>query len=90
MEGDMHELSIAQSVLEAALPEARKYHAKVVCALGVKLGKANHIEPDSLECCFRVVTKGTIAEQATVKIEPLPLMVKWRDCGCTFSAQMTS
>ena len=83
----MHEFSIAQNILETALTEAEKHNGKRICALGVKLGRASHIEPESLEFCLKAVAKGTIAEQAKIKIKPLELTVKCRECGHIFSVQ---
>lgn len=65
----MHEFSIAQGILETALTEAEKNNGKRICALRVKLGRASHIEPNSLEFCLRAVAKGTIAENARVEIK---------------------
>ncbi len=58
MEGDVHKLYIAQSILKTALSEAEKHNAKRICTLVVKRGRASHIEPDSLELCLRVGRKG--------------------------------
>ncbi len=62
---------MTQDILEKALIEAEKHEGKCICALGVKLGKASHIEPDSLEFCLRAVAGGTIAEKARIEIKPL-------------------
>ena len=83
----MHEFSIAEDILEKALTEAEKYEVKRICALGVKLGKASHIEPDSLEFCLRAVAKGTIAEKASIEIKPLESTARCRECGHTFPVQ---
>jgi hydrogenase nickel incorporation protein HypA/HybF len=82
----MHEFAIAQSILDRALAEAEKHEAKRIYTLGVKLGKASHITPDSLEFCFKAVAKGTIAEEAKVEIEPLELKARCRQCGQEFIA----
>ena len=83
----MHEFSIAQGILETALTEAEKNNGKRICALGVKLGRASHIEPDSLEFCLRAAAKGTIAEKARIEIKPSEPTARCKECGHTFSAQ---
>jgi len=83
----MHEFSIAESILQRALAEAEKHQAKRICALGIKVGKASHIERESLELCLRAVAKGTIAENARTEIIPLELTAKCRKCGHTFTVQ---
>lgn len=80
----MHELSIAQSILETALAEAEKHGGKHIRALSVKLGKASHIEPESLELCLEAAAKGTIAEGARTQIEPVATTAKCTACVFTF------
>lgn len=65
----MHELSIAQNVLEIVLAEAEKNKGKKVKGVYLKLGEGSAIEPDSLIFCFELVSKGTIAEEAEIHIE---------------------
>jgi len=83
----MHEFSIAESIIQKALVEAEKYHAKRICTLGIRLGKASHIEPESLEFCLRTVAKGTIAENTQVEITLLELTARCRKCGHRFTFQ---
>lgn len=82
----MHEFAIAQSLLDRALAEAEKNEGKKILSVGVKLGTASHITPDSLELCFKAVAKGTIAEEAKVEVEPLELKARCRRCGTEFIA----
>jgi len=56
-------------MLQTALNEAEKYHAERIVLLRVKLGEADHLEPSSVEFCFEVLSKGTIAEGASLEIE---------------------
>ena len=65
----MHEWTIVQSMLQTALNEAEKYHASRVVLLRVKLGEEDHLEPSSLEFIFEALSKGTIAEGASLEIE---------------------
>lgn len=85
----MHEFSIAESILRTALAEAEKRQSKRICSLRIRLGKASHIEPESLEFCIRVAAKGTIAKDARMEITPLELTAKCRKCGCIFIIRST-
>ena len=67
----MHELSIAQSILQAALTEAEKHNGKRIKAIGVKVGDDAFMEADSLQFCLEAETKGTIAEGARIEIKPV-------------------
>ena len=82
----MHEFAIAQNLLERALAEAEKNEGKKILAVGVRLGKASHLTPDSIEFCFKAVAKGSIAEDAKVDVELLELKARCRKCGQEFLA----
>ena len=83
----MHQFSIAQNIIDLALAEAEKNNGKRICSLAIKLGKASHIEPESMELCLRAAAQGTIAEQAEIEIKPLALTARCRECGHTAAAQ---
>lgn len=65
----MHSLSLAQSILQAALSEAQKHDGKRIKAIDVKVGDETFMEADSLQFCLEAVTKGTIAEGAHIEIK---------------------
>lgn len=67
----MHEFSIAESILKAALAESGKHGGRRIASLGIRLGKASHLEPESLEFCLKAQAKGTIAENARIGITPV-------------------
>jgi len=64
----MHSLSLAQNILQAALIEAEKHQAKHIKSISMKLDR-DFSETDSLEFCLQLLSKGTIAEGATIGIE---------------------
>lgn len=76
----MHELSIAQSIIDIASEHCKKHQAKPV-KIGVVIGKISGIVPDSLRFCFESSAIGTIAEGAILEIEEEPCEVKCNDCG---------
>ncbi len=77
----MHELSIAQNIIEIVqdhLPEDQKYSVKTV---RVKIGKLTNILPDSLVFSFDALTRETNLNGASLEIEHLPLTIECGDCG---------
>ena len=65
----MHELSIAQGVLEEVrrhLPQGSPLSVRTV---RVRLGEEAGIAPEALTFCFELVSRGTPAEGAALKIE---------------------
>ena len=85
----MHELSLAQSILETALAEAKRVGSKRIRGIHAKVvGSSHHIEDtSSLEFCLEAVTKGTIAEGAEMRIEFIPSTLRCKKCDFTFPAQ---
>lgn len=80
----MHEMSIAEGILDIAMDYAQKNHAKKITEVGLLLGEMSGVEVESLEFSFRMLVKGTIADGAELKIKHIPLMGKCSKCGKTF------
>jgi hydrogenase nickel incorporation protein HypA/HybF len=77
----MHELSIAQNIIEIVqdnLPEDQKYSVK---AVRVKIGKLTNILTDSLIFGFDALTRETNLNGVRLEIEHLPLTIECSDCG---------
>jgi hydrogenase nickel incorporation protein HypA/HybF len=77
----MHELSIAQSILEIVrqnLPLDREVSVSVV---RLRIGVMAGVIPDSLEFCFSAIAQGTPAEGAALEIEHVPLTARCAACG---------
>jgi hydrogenase nickel incorporation protein HypA/HybF len=77
----MHELSIAQGILDIVQDEAEKNSIERVSAVRLKLGKLTAVEPSSLSFCFELITKGTLAEGAKLEIETVPITGRCNKCG---------
>lgn len=77
----MHELSIAQSMLQIVLEEAERHQVDRVRRVGIKVGAYSAVVPDSLRFCFELISEGTPAQGAELAIEEVPLAGLCRDCG---------
>ncbi len=62
----MHELSIAQGVVEICEQHAA---GRRVLAVTLAIGALSGVVPEALEFCFEAVTKGTLLENARMEIE---------------------
>ena len=69
----MHEVSIAQGLLEIAIDNCKKQGYQSIDSIKVKVGKASGIVPDSLLFAFEALKKDTIAGNATLTIEEIPV-----------------
>ena len=81
----MHEMSIAESLVELIEGEARKAEFIRVKRITVQLGALGHVEPEALAFCFDVVARGTVAEGACLEVRTIPGRGLCPRCGSTVS-----
>jgi len=83
----MHEMSIAQSVLDIILQESRNHEVNRVLSVALKVGKLSAVETESLRFCFGLVSQGTVVEGARLDIERVQVTCRCRDCGAEFEVE---
>ena len=81
----VHELGIAQSILESALDGARRAGAERVHVVRLRLGRLAGVVRESLEFAFEVIRQGTPAAGATIEVEDVPARFRCRACSAEFS-----
>lgn len=77
----MHELSLAQGIIDIAVSEARKHDAAGVKTIKLRLGEFTGVAREALEFSFEVAKRGTAAESAALEIETVELKTLCRRCG---------
>jgi hydrogenase nickel incorporation protein HypA/HybF len=82
----MHELAIAQSIVEAVQAKASECNASHVKAVRLKIGVASGVVPDSLTFCFEMITslEPTLVG-ARLLIDTMPHCAYCRHCDREFS-----
>ena len=83
----MHEMAIAQSLLEIIIQESRAHQVKRVFSVALKLGELSAVESESLRFCFELIAEGTIADGAALVIERVPVTCHCQDCSSEFSVE---
>jgi len=83
----MHELSIAESLLEIALENCRDKGFSRIGNIRVQVGKASGVMPDALLFGFNALKEGTIADNADLEIEEVPVAGHCNDCGKDFTTE---
>ena len=68
----MHELGIANAVLEAVKTEAARHAATRPCKVGIRVGELAAIDQESLRFCFEAITRETDFESLQLEIEFCP------------------
>ncbi len=82
----MHELGIAQSVLEAVQAEAAKRSSKPV-KVGLRIGELSAIDPDALRFGFEALTAETDLQGLELEIEFCPRRHRCLECGREFNVK---
>ena len=77
----MHELAIAEGIIETAVPAAERSGAKRILEIRLKVGALSGVFPECVRECLDELSKGTIAEGARLVIEPVPITIRCRGCG---------
>lgn len=80
----MHEMSIANSVLEAVRAEARRFPDARICKVGLRIGELAGVDPEALSFCFDALVRGTDLEPLVLAIEYVPRRHKCAACGRSF------
>lgn len=82
----MHELSVCLALIEQVESIAREHGSNRVERIGLHIGPLSGVEPALLENAFPLAAAGTVAEHATLTIEPAPVRVRCDECGAETDA----
>lgn len=77
----MHEMALAEGIIDIVLSYADKNEAKKVTEISVLVGEMTGVVPESLDFCFASLAKGTKAEGAKLIMKHCPLIARCMDCG---------
>lgn len=77
----MHELSLAESLIDLAEEESRKLSGAKVRTVRLEIGALAAVEPDAMRFCFDVVARGTSLEGAALDIVTVAGRGRCLACG---------
>jgi hydrogenase nickel incorporation protein HypA/HybF len=80
----MHELSIAQSIVEMAEEQAKGHEAKVIEEIELEIGALAGIDLHALEFALESCVKGTLLETARIVRHDIPGEGRCGDCETVF------
>jgi hydrogenase nickel incorporation protein HypA/HybF len=84
----MHEMGIANSVLDAVRAERRRFPNGHVHKIGLRIGELAGVDPDAMSFCFEALVRGTDLEPLALEIEYCPRRYQCRACGHSYTASM--
>jgi hydrogenase nickel incorporation protein HypA/HybF len=77
----MHEMSLAEGMLQLVEEGARRSAARAVRAIWLEIGALAQVEVEALRFCFDAVTRGTLADGARLEIVDTPGAAWCMPCG---------
>jgi hydrogenase nickel incorporation protein HypA/HybF len=83
----MHELSIAESILNIARSEMEKANASAIQELELEIGKLSGVEYSSLEFALQVITEGSIFTDTKIVIHKPEGEAQCNECKIVFSLE---
>ena len=83
----MHEMGIANSILEAVTTELRRYPGSCARKIGVRIGELSAVDPESLQFSFQALTRDTKFESLALEVEFVPRCQSCRACGLEFQVR---
>ena len=76
----MHELSIAQEIIEQTISIAKDNNMKSINLVHLKIGKLMQVVPDILEFNFNSLKENTICEMANLTYEIVTITINCHNC----------
>lgn len=83
----MHELSLAQAILETAEQQAVSHGASRVLAIRLRIGELSAVVAEALTFSFGIVAQGTRADGAEMQVEHVPWTVRCSGCSAEYRVQ---
>jgi hydrogenase nickel incorporation protein HypA/HybF len=81
----VHEVGIANSILEAVREEAARHSAARVRSICVRIGTLTAVDADALRFCFEVLARNTEFASTELAIEICPRIHRCPACSAEFA-----
>ena len=83
----MHEMSIARSIIDLVLKEARKAKVTRINSVTVKIGELTAVVPASLTFCWDILTKDSPLNGSELLLKEIPVRAECSDCAFEFTVK---
>ena len=84
----MHELQVTERILDIILQKAKAHHVSKVISIQLQIGELSDLEEEWVQKYFDYLSKDTVAENAKVKIEKIPVIMQCNECGESFNVEI--
>jgi len=83
----LHELAIAESLLQIIVDESKKHGLERVNKVKLQVGKFTAVVPESLTFCFELISQDTLASGAKIEIESVGIVARCEKCDISFDVE---
>jgi hydrogenase nickel incorporation protein HypA/HybF len=83
----MHELSLAQNIVDIVQQHVPADQAKSVATIKLRIGQMSGVVADSLDFCFSAITSATPLSSARLRIEHIPFTLRCSTCNNSFTSE---
>ena len=80
----MHELSIAESIIESVSRHEAVRGGRRVSRVGVRVGDTSGVNAEALAFCFEIAIRETDLDGASLDLERVPVRFRCEGCGHEF------
>jgi len=80
----MHELSIAEAIIDAVVREKDERSLSKIATVGVKVGALSGVLPEALQFSFETAVAGTLLSETTLTLDLVPARGQCQRCSFTF------
>lgn len=77
----MHELAIAQQLIEIIEENAKKHSLSSVKLARLRIGKMSAFNPENIKFCFNSYEKNELLKDIKLEIEEAPVELECQNCG---------
>jgi hydrogenase nickel incorporation protein HypA/HybF len=83
----MHEMGLMEATLRAAEEAAREADAIRIERVRLRVGRLSGVEPEALRLAFDALRAGTLAENARLDLEIVPVLCRCQGCKLEFAPE---
>ncbi len=83
----MHELQVTERILEVALKHVEGQNVSRIVNIHLRIGDLSDLEEEWIQHYFDYLSKDTLAENAKLQIEKVPIVLECEDCGASFNVE---
>ncbi len=84
----MHELPVTEKILDIVISHAEKNQVTKIVGINLIVGELSDLEDEWIQHYFSYLAKDTVAAEARLKIERVPVVMKCSKCDATFEVDV--